>query len=194
LVMPGEGIFSEWMPVSAIPLTDDKQLRIGSAQDIDTLNPVTANSVYDWRNLRLVYDKLVRLSPEMEPVPAAATDWDVIDETTVEFTLRKGMVFHDGEKVDAEDIIFSFDCMDKWNDGYLQSFLDPIKEVEIMDQYNVRFHLEEPYAPLLTAALTQIPILPKHIWENIEGDPTDHPNLDPIGSGPFVFDYWRRGE
>ncbi len=41
--------------------------------------------------------------------------------------------------------------------------------------------------------LTQIPILPKHIWEEIE-DPLNYENANPIGSGPFVFENFRPGE
>lgn len=192
--MPGEGVFNEWMPIEAEPLTDDKWLKIGSVQDLDTLNPIAAKSVIDWRHLRQIYDKLVRLNPQVEPVPSAASSWDIVDDKTIDVTLRSNMTFHDGEPVTVEDVKFSYEYMAEWNDGYLQAFLEPIESIEIIDDETIRFHLFEPYAPFITATLTQIPIIPKHIWENVEGNPVDEPNLEPIGSGPFVFEYWRRGE
>lgn len=198
-IMAGEGIFNEWMPMEIKPLTDDKTLRIASTQDLDTLNPLDANSVYEWRNLRLIYDKLVRLSPTAEPQPAAATDWEVVDDTTIDVTLRDGMSFHDGQPVTVEDVKFSFDYMIEHEVGYFISFLEPIDTVETPDDSTVRFNLKEPYAPFINVTLAQIPILPKHIWENIvEEEGIDHPsefaNSEAIGSGPFVLENWRRGE
>src|SRR5690625_4393890 len=71
VTMAGEGVFNEWMPRQAEPLTDDKWLRIGSINDLDTLNTVGANSVYDWWHLRQIYDKLFRLNTQNEPVHTA---------------------------------------------------------------------------------------------------------------------------
>lgn len=198
-VMAGEGIFNEWMPMEAKPTTDDKILRIASIQDLDTLNPLSANSVYEWRNLRVIYDKLVRLSPSAEPQPAAATDWEVVDDTTVDVTLREGMTFHDGKPVTVEDVKFSYDYMIEHEAGYFIAFLNPIESIETPDDSTIRFNLKEPYAPFVNVTLAQIPILPKHIWENVvEEEGLDHPgdflNEEAIGSGPFVFEEWRRGE
>ncbi|MCD8509216.1 MAG: ABC transporter substrate-binding protein [Bacillus sp. (in: Bacteria)] len=199
-IMAGEGIFNEWMPVWAEPLDeDDKWLRIGSQFDLDTINPVGANSTYEWRNLRLIYDKLVRLSPEAEPQPAAAESWEVVDDTTIDVKIRPGMVFHDGEPVTAEDVKFSYDLFMEWEVGYFLSFLRPIDSVELVDEDTVRFNLESPYAPLVNVTLAQIPILPKHIWDGvIEEEGLSHPdefaNEGAIGSGPFNVDQWRRGE
>jgi len=194
VTMAGEGVFNEWMPRQAEPITNDKWLRIGSINDLDTLNPLGANSVFDWWHLRQIYDKLVRLDTDIEPVPAAASHWEVVDDVTVDITLREGMVFHDDEPVTVDDVKFSFELMKEWHDGYLQAFLDPIKSVEVLDDVTVRFHLVEPYAPFITATLTQVPIMPEHIWKEFADNPHDEPNLQPIGSGPFKFDHWRRGE
>lgn len=198
-IMAGEGIYNEWMPVEATPLTDDKWLRIGSQFDLDTVNPMGANSTYEWRNLRLIYDKLVRLSPEAEPQPAAAESWEVVDDTTIDVKVRPGMVFHDGEPVTAEDIKFSYNYFIDWEVGYFMSFLQAIDSVELVDEDTVRFNLKQPYAPLVNVTFAQIPILPKHIWENIvEEEGLSHPdefsNSEAIGSGPFKLEQWRRGE
>lgn len=198
-VMAGEGIFNEWMPMEVEPLTDDKILRIASIQDLNSLNPFAATTVYEWRNLRLIYDKLVRLSPAAEPVPAAAESWDILDDTTVQVTLRDGMTFHDGEPVTVKDVKFSYDYFIEYEAGYFISFLEPIESTEIIDDNIVQFNLKESYAPFINVTLAQIPILPMHIWENIvEEEGVAHPeeltNDEAIGSGPFVLEEWRRGE
>ncbi len=191
--MSGEGLFNEWTPMVAEPLTDDKTLVVGSNVNITNLNPFAARSVYDWRNLRLIYDKLVRLSTDVEPVPSAATGWDVIDDTTVDVYLREGMAFHDGEPVTVEDVKWSYEAWMELPDSYFASFTNPIESVEITDSNTIRFNLEEPYAPFITTTLTQIPILPMHLWEDIS-DLGQEENAHPIGSGPFEFVRFRNGE
>jgi peptide/nickel transport system substrate-binding protein len=74
-----------------------------------------------------------------------------------------------------------------------------IKDIQIIDPLTVRFVLQEPYAPFLVNSLSQVPLLPKHIWDGLAKKAgiakiQDWPNSQPIGSGPFKFEYWRRGE
>ncbi|MHA6253125.1 ABC transporter substrate-binding protein [Oceanobacillus sp. CAU 1775] len=198
-MMAGEGIFNEWMPMRATPLdSSDAMLRIGSQFDLNTINPLGANSTYEWRNLRLIYDKLVRLSPEAEPLPAAAASWEVVDDLTLDVTIRDGMTFHDGEPVTAEDVAFSYNYFMDWEVGYFLSFLNPLDTVEVTEDNVVRFTTKEPYAPLVNVTLAQIPIIPKHIWENLVEDeglahPSEFTNEAAIGSGPFKLENWNRG-
>ncbi|GAA0356089.1 ABC transporter substrate-binding protein [Bacillus horti] len=199
VMMAGEGMYNEWTPMRATPLTDDKWLKVGSIFDLDTVNPVGAHSTYEWRNLRLIYDKLVRLSPTAEPQPAAAESWEIVDDTTIEVKVREGMSFHDGEPVTAADVKFSYDYYIDWEVGYFMAFLEAIDSVEEVDEYTVRFHLKQPYAPFVGVTMAQIPIIPKHIWENlVEEEGLSHPdeylNEQAIGSGPFQLDHWRRGQ
>lgn len=191
--IPGEGLFNEWSPMFVEATTDDKVLKVASNVNLDSLNPMKSKSVYEWRNLRLIYDKLVRLSPEIEPQAWAASGWDVIDDTTVDVHLREGMNFHDGEPVTVEDVKFTYDAFIENRVEYFMSFLEVIDSVEITGDNTVRFNLKNAYAPFVTNTLAQIPILPKHIWEDIE-DPLNYDNSNPIGSGPFVFKNFRPGE
>jgi peptide/nickel transport system substrate-binding protein len=190
--IPGEGLFNEWTPFYVEPLTDKTVLTVASNVNIDEINPLTSLSVYGWRNLRLIYDKLVRLSPSIEPVPWAATSWDVVDDTTIDVVLRSGMTFHDGVPVTVEDVKFSYDFFVEQEVGYFASFLVPIDNVEILDGETLRFNLKYAYAPFITNTLAQIPILPKHIWENID-NPKEYSNYDAIGSGPFKLERFETG-
>ncbi|PKM68682.1 MAG: ABC transporter substrate-binding protein, partial [Firmicutes bacterium HGW-Firmicutes-18] len=107
--IPGEGLFNEWTPFTVRPLTDKTILTVASNVNIDDINPLSSKSVYGWRNLRLIYDKLVRLSPEIEPVPWAAESWDIVADNVIDVTIRQGMTFHDGVAVTAEDVKFSYE-------------------------------------------------------------------------------------
>ena len=191
--MSGEGLFNEWTPMVAEPLTDDKTMIVASNINITNLNPFAARSVYDWRNLRLIYDKLVRLSPEVEPLPWAATGWEVVDDTTIDVILRDDMKFHDNVPVTVEDVKWTYEAWMGLPESYFASFTDPIESVEIVDETTVRFNLKYAYAPFITTTLTQIPILPQHIWENV-ADLGQYENEHPIGSGPFEFVRFRNGE
>jgi peptide/nickel transport system substrate-binding protein len=191
--IPGEGLFNEWTPFTVRPLTDKTILTVASNVNIDDINPLSSKSVYGWRNLRLIYDKLVRLSPEIEPVPWAAESWDIVADNVIDVTIRQGMTFHDGVAVTAEDVKFSYELFINENNEYFGSFLSPIESIELVDENTVRFNLKFPYAPFITNTLAQIPILPKHIWENIE-NPTQYTNEEAIGSGPFKLERFQTGE
>lgn len=186
--MAGEGLYSEWGPMDAEPIGDRKTLRIGGPQAPDNVNPLASTSVWGWKWMRLYYDRLVRLSPEVEPVNWAASNVEAVDDTTIRVTLREGMTFHDGEPVTAEDVAFTFDYYLNQDYAYFNAYLAPLESVEADDELTVTFNLSEPSASFATITLSQIPILPQHIWAEIEnpGDltPADIPT---VGSGPFRF-------
>ena len=197
--IPGEAIYNEWTPVSVEPLTGDKVLEVAIQNDVDNLNVTAAVSTWNWKVLRLVYDKLVRIGPKLQPVPAAAEKWKVVEPTVIDVTLRKGMTFHDGKPVTVEDVKFTFDFMLKWKFPYLKAFVEPIKEVKVVDGGTVRFILKKPFAPFISNTLGTIPILPKHIWANaVEKNnlksPDEWKDASMVGSGPFRFVHWKKGE
>ncbi|MCC5961517.1 MAG: hypothetical protein JJU09_00160 [Rhodobacteraceae bacterium] len=193
--MAGEALYSEWVPMEAQPLGERATLRIGGPQEPDNVNPLASTSVWGWKWMRLYYDRLVRLSPDVEPVPWAASSVDPVDDVTIDVTLREGMTFHDGEPLTAEDIVFTFNYYMDSDYNYFDSYLAAIDSVEQTGDLSVRFNLSEPSAPFATITLSQIPILPQHLWEGIEnpGDLTPD-EIPTVGSGPFVFDRYDRGE
>lgn len=193
--MAGEALYSEWVPMQARPLTERRILRYGGPQSPDNINPMLANTVWAWKWMRLYYDRLVRLTPEVEVQNWMAESVNAVDETTIEVTLREGLTFHDGAPVTAEDVKFSYDYLVASDYGYFNSYLTALDSVEVVDPLTVRFHLNEPSAPFASITLSQISILPKHIWEKIENPmelaPADIPT---VGSGPFMFNQYTPGE
>ena len=193
--MAGEGLYSEWVPMEAQPLGDRRTLRIGGPQEPDNLNPLASTSVWGWKWMRLYYDRLVRLSPDVEPVPWMATSIEAVDETTIDVTLREGLSFHDGEPLTAADVAFTFDYYMNSDYSYFNAYLAAIDNVEQTGELSVRFNLKEPSAPFATITLSQIPILPQHLWEGIENPEDLTPDQIPmVGSGPFMHARYDRGE
>ena len=109
VVMAGEGLYNEWTPLLVQPLTNKRVLTIGTPQEPDTIDPLASSTVWGWKFMRMMYDKLVRLSPDIEPIPWAASEINAVDDVTVDVVIRPGMTFHDGMPVTATDVKFSYD-------------------------------------------------------------------------------------
>ncbi|MGL6252147.1 MAG: ABC transporter substrate-binding protein, partial [Billgrantia desiderata] len=137
--MAGEGLYSEWGPMEARPVGDRATLRIGGPQEPDNLNPLASTSVWGWKWMRLYYDRLVRLSADVEPLPWAAESVEQVDDNTVAVTLRQGMTFHDGEPVTAEDVAFTWNYYLDQDYSYFNSYLDALERAEQVDEYTVHF-------------------------------------------------------
>ena len=193
--MAGEAIYNEWIPFDVEPLGADRSLTIGTTQEPDNINPLDSTTVWGWKFMRMYYDKLIRLSPDIEPLPWAAESVEAIDDNTIEIVLRDGMNFHDGEAVTVEDVKFSYDYYQEQDFAYFRPFYQPLEEVIIVDDNTLHFVLEEPTSFFITVTLSQIPILPKHLWEDIEAaDQLSPEDVPTVGSGPLVFDQYDRGE
>lgn len=141
---------------------------------------------------QLTYDTPVYYDYEGKPRPAAAKEWNVVDETTVDVTLREGMSWHDGEEVTAEDLKYTWDALQEYPVPYLASDTAPYESSELKGEYTVRFNLKNPFAGFVNISLYRVPILPKHVWDGItEEKGLEHPrewsDPDMTGSGPFKF-------
>jgi peptide/nickel transport system substrate-binding protein len=194
-----EGLVNVWSLRQMKPLSADEMIKIGNNMDIDTINPMAAVNVEKECLVPMIYDRLAVYDTTGEPVPSVAESWKAIDNTTCDVVIRRGMKFHDGKPLTAEDVKFSFDFQKKWKVVQVTQHLGKIKEVQVLEPYKVRFRLEEPYAPLVNVVFYLTSILPKHIWEDVVkrenlAQPQNWANPNCIGSGPFKFVYWRKGE
>jgi peptide/nickel transport system substrate-binding protein len=196
--MMGEGIGSFWTDIKMEVVGGDGYVRTGATSPLKNLNPVAAKDHLEFLELRMIYDRLFRISPDGKAEPWAAESYKVVDPTTIDLTLRKGMKFHDGKEVTAEDVKFTLDYHQQWKAPFFVESLKNVAAVETNGKYGVRIKLKEPYAPFIPNLLGAIFIIPKHVWQDIPDkvdvtDPLNYPNEKPIGSGPFKFDYWDRG-
>jgi len=196
--MMGEGIGSFWTDINMEVVQGDGYVRTGINAPIKNMNPVAAKDHLEFLELRMIYDRLFRISPSGKAEPWAAESYKVVDPTTIDLTLRQGMKFHDGVEVTAEDVKFTMDYYTKWKAPFFVESLKHLDSVETTGKYGLRLKLKDPYAPFIPNLLGTIFILPKHIWQDIPdkvdvADPLNYANEKPIGSGPFKFDHWDRG-
>lgn len=93
--------------LSAVAARAEVVLRWTAQSDALTLDPHAIAEGPTIRLLKQIYEPLVERSPDLSLVPALATSWTPLDQTTWAFTLREGIRFHDGAAFDAEDVVFS---------------------------------------------------------------------------------------
>lgn len=197
--MMGEGIGSFWSDMEVSVRQGDGYVRTGQTSPLKNLNPVSATDSNEFKELRMIYDRLIQIGPDGGLVPWAATSVTAVDDTTVDIVLRDGMKFHDGKPVTIEDVKFTFEYCTKWKAPFFISSLEKFASMELTGANSMRIKLTEPHAPLMNNFFAQIFILPQHIWKDIPekvdvDDVLNFANENPVGSGPFRFDYWDRGK
>ena len=171
------------------------ELRVGYSADITTLDPANHRSRVTEGLILNLYDALLARTDDMKIVPELAESWKQIDATTYEFVLRKGVKFHSGSEMTADDVKFTFDRLVK--DGAMggqtsprKSLLGPLKDTSVVNPTTVRFHLAEPW-PILAAYLPFQQVVSKAFVEKV-GTPAMATQAD--GTGPFKLVDWRRGD
>ena len=156
---------------------------VGITQDIDSLDPHNADYAGTREVLFNLFEGLVKATSDGNIEPAVAESYKVAeDASSISFTIRKGITFHDGTPVTAEDIKYS---IERYADilGSESAFSD-FQELEIVDDETVKIILSEPNTEFiyeLTCA-----IIPQANEANV--------NSDPIGTGPFKFVSFKPGE
>jgi len=133
-------------------------------------------------------DSLVNYDDEYNFVPGLALSWTTVDDLTWEFKLREGVKFHNGEPFTAEAVKHSFErLVDPDYKAGSAFLLAGVESVEVKEEYTALFHTKEPFGALLPN-LTLVSIVP------IEASQRDDFATNPVGTGPFRFVEWRKGE
>ncbi|MFT4174795.1 MAG: ABC transporter substrate-binding protein [Rhodocyclaceae bacterium] len=131
----------------------------------------------------MAYDALIYRDPvSMEVKPLLATAWRQPDPMTWEFDLRKGVKFHDGSEMTAEDVAYSFRyAADPNNRVFNRMTGGWIKSVEVVNPYKLRVHAAA-VTPLALEYIVQLPIVPKKYREKVG---LEEFGQHPIGTGPY---------
>lgn len=119
-----------------------------------------------------------------KPVMRLAKDFYMSEDLMrVTFEIRDGVKWSDGQKFSAEDVVFTFDLLREKPELDPKSMFRWVKEVK-QDGNKVIFELHEANSNL-PYEISTIPIVPKHIWKDIE-KPELFTNENPVGTGPFT--------
>jgi len=180
---------------SASPSPGGEKLvfRVGTMQDVDSVNPFNIVTVAGFEYLHLNYDLLVGYAPNGDPRPELADSWTVSpDGLTWTFKIHPGVKWQDGQPVTASDVAFTYNyIIDNQIAQYLSSVVN-VKDVVAVDDTTVEFHLTKPKANMLRL---WIPIVPEHIWSKVPGKKADSYQVKTpvVGTGPFQVTEVKKG-
>ncbi|MFS8639316.1 MAG: ABC transporter substrate-binding protein [Symbiobacteriaceae bacterium] len=138
--------------------------------------------------IRNIFDGLVTRTPDGKVVPEIAESWEQPDPTTYVFKLRRGVKFHNGEDLTADDVVFTFERIlaEDGLDGQpspRKGLVEPLQSVEKVDDYTVRMKLAQPSQAFLQL-LVHTQIVPKDYVEEVGSAGLAE---KPVGAGPFRF-------
>jgi len=156
----------------------------------DTLDPHKTSGTLTFQTIKSIYDTLAEPDVDGKLIPALAEKWDVsADGLTWTFSLRKGVVFHNGDKFTSADVKATLArVMDKAVASPKAKDFGAIEAVDAPDDFTLVLKLKEPFSPLLaTLSSGWGAVLPKSLI-----DAGHDFGTKPVGTGPFVFKNWMR--
>jgi len=203
-------------PIPPTPTPDLTKVKEGGTLNIFLIGdprwlwPLTDTGVN--RPQWLVYEWLVRLTEDKRAEPWLAEKWETSsDGLTYTFYLRKGVKWHDGKPLTAEDVAFTFTQVVSKTQGALpygdfkgikgaQAYYDgkapSVEGLKVINETTLQIILEkpDPLFVLKVGANSRVPILPKHVWEGTTRDQRQANTTTMIGTGPYKFVKWVKGQ
>ncbi|HUJ58762.1 MAG TPA: ABC transporter substrate-binding protein [Kofleriaceae bacterium] len=178
---------------------DPGALVVAQAADVSALDPMRVTDSESIEVGELLFEGLVGWRPGTTDIePRLASSWDVSsDARTWTFHLRPGVQFHDGTMLDAAAVVFSFErLIDARHPFYLgadasywRTLLKEVEQVTALDPLTVEIRTARPYSPLL-GDVAMIPIVSPAGVTRWGDDFANHP----VGTGPYQFEAWDKGE
>lgn len=182
---------------SATPATTSSSattFTVGIQQDIDSLNPFSMVAASAYELTALIYDSLTGYGQDFQATPILAEELPTVsaDGLTWTYKLRQGVTWSDGKPLTSADVAYTVNRIlngsyEKTNWG---SYVKNITSVKTPDAQTVIFTTKKPTPQL---KIFTVPILPEHIWKNIDEKEvrtySNAPNLPggAVGSGPFIL-------
>jgi peptide/nickel transport system substrate-binding protein len=199
LVLLAASVHAQPRTVDGVAIDPDAELIVALADDTNNMDPRIGMGSIRSNYIRQVYESLVDVDQQGKPVPGLATAWRAVNDMTWEFSLRRGVTFHDGEPFNADTVIFNLD-------RFFRKNLDKhgIKDVtaatsfekvypfvtrwEKVDDATVRIVTNEP-SPNLWDFIGREPMVPR-AYTVKHG--VDALNDKPNGTGPWKVVEWKR--
>jgi len=148
------------------------------------VNPLLATDSASGEIAGWIFNGLVKFDKNANIVSDLAKSWKFENNTTLIFYLRKNVLWHDGAKFSAKDVLFTYNLLNskKITTPYSSDFKE-VKSVELIDDYTIKVNYKKPYFKALS--IWMMGILPKHIWEKEKNPMQSRYNKFAIGTGPY---------
>jgi peptide/nickel transport system substrate-binding protein len=193
--MGGKSMMTRWAALGGIAVILAATAPALANKKTDTLNiawdqPIdNADAYYNTNRegilfARMVWDQLIERDPEtFQYHPGLATSWTWVDDVTLDFELRQGVKFHNGQPFDADDVVYTLNWVsDPVNKVLNTTNVSWIKNVEKLDTYKARIHLKVPFPAALEFVAGPLPIYPHQYYAEVGPQGMGR---KPIGTGPY---------
>jgi peptide/nickel transport system substrate-binding protein len=176
------------------PAAAAQELVIGLSTPVTSLDPHFHNLSPNNSLARHFFDTLTTNDEQQNLKPGLAESWRTVDDTTWEFKLRKGVRWHDGAELVAEDVIATLKRVPNVpnSPSSMAIYTRPIIDASAPDKYTLRFRTAQPY-PLLPNDIVAIPILPKKVAESAKTEDFNSGKAM-IGTGPYRYAEYVAGD
>ena len=155
-----------------------------------TLDPHMRNETTTLAWQQHIFETPFFYDAEGRVVPVLAEKIEQIDENTWKLYLKKGVKFHDGTEMTAEDVAFSILRAATHKKSQMKGYVGKVSEAKVLDRYTVLIKTKVP-DPLLPAHLDHAAVIPKAYFEKVGEEGF---NKHPIGTGPYKFVSWLNGD
>ncbi len=167
------------------------ELVVADQYDATTLDPINHNDYPTSRACAQIYDTLIILNDDGMPQPCLAEKWEFLTDKDYKMTLRKGVKFHNGDEMKAEDVKFSLERANTPRGAQIHEYSQDLDNVEIVDDYTVILHLKTANTPFFASL--------SHSWGSIVNKKVveaagDDYGIEPVGTGAFKFKEWAKGD
>ena len=159
-----------------------------STTRFQTFNPLFNRNKDLFQIHHLLYEGLVTFKEDMSTEPLLAENWRFNGSESVDFKLRKGVKWHDGQPLTADDVVFTFNAI-KGNIKGLSKMsiyrrlLADMASIAKIDENTVRVNLSNNVANVLETMT--FPILPKHVFQGNQAQLLEQEDLDIVGTGMY---------
>lgn len=179
----------ELTPTPPTGITRGGTILTGNLGEDSRMDPTTL-AVTQTPQVPLLYSRLVEFDDDGKLIPGLATEWEVIDETTVNFVLRPNVFFHDGSQFKSSDITWNVDRHKAEEFGSPASLeASKIASIASPDDLTATFNLVEPFSPLFEVLTQALGVMGSPT--SLDGKDQEEANLNPVGAGPFKLVEWQ---
>src|SRR4051794_10718855 len=161
-----------------------QNFRVALREDPDSLDPTLARTYVSRIVFAGICDKLFDINEKLEIVPQLATSYEWTDPKTLVIKLRQGVVFHDGEKMDANAVKYSLERHLNMPGSFRRSEINAMDHIEVVDPATVKIVLKQPSSPFLTQLTDRSGMIVSPKAAEAAGKDF---GLKPVCAGPFRF-------
>jgi peptide/nickel transport system substrate-binding protein len=180
--------------VLAAPAAFAQEFKLAMSSPPTSMDPHFYNLFPNLNVADHMFETLVTMDADSKVIPSLAESWTLINDLTWEFKLRKGVKFHDGSDLTADDVAWSMErpSLIVGSPGKMDVYTKAIINKKVIDANTIRLTTQEPY-PLLLADLTSIYIVSRKATTGLSSDDFSS-GKGMVGTGPYKFVKFQRDD